>query len=142
MTTDIRSRLVRRMYEVLEQKTANLPDSIPITIDVGPLVDAVIDEMSGGSGVPLLPRYDPEVWAERSWTQPFIQEEVMNGAPVYSASVDALEDPPAVAFTASAGGVADITVNLPPDDAEEFLTSGLAALAAVRARIDEPSPRG
>jgi hypothetical protein len=149
MTTDIRSRLAARISAVLDEKTKNLPDSIPIAVPVGPLADAVIDVMTEGSGVPLLPSYDAETWGKRRWTVPFSQEEVINGASVYDIAVKM--DPgsddgavaPAVVITARASGAGEIAVGLPIDDAEEFLVAGLAAVAAARAaRIDEPSERG
>lgn len=149
MTTDIRSRLVDRLRVVLDEKTKNLPDSIPISVPVGPLADAVIDLMTEGQGVPLIPAYDPEIWAARRWTVPFSQEEVIGGASVYDIAVKMDPGsgdsavPPAIVFTARASGAGEIAVGLPVDDAEEFLVAGLAAVAAARAaRIDEPSPRG
>jgi hypothetical protein len=147
MNTDIRSRLTDRIRAVLDEKTKRLPDSIPIAVPVGPLVDAVIDVMTDGSGVPLLPRYEPEVWQARRWTEPFSQEAVIDGASVNDIAVHADVDArmPVVMFTARASAAGEISVRLPADDAEEFLVAGLAAVKTAReatARIDEPSERG
>lgn len=142
MTTDIRSRLVDRLRAVLNEKTANLPDSIPLAVPVGPLVDAVIDEMTDGAGVPVVPPYDHEVAMARRWTEPFTQEEVMDGGTVRSLSVYLELTNDRVMFVAREGK-SDTEVSLPLDDAEEFLLAALAALAAGRAaRIDEPTLRG
>lgn len=147
MTTDIRSRLVERLTTVLDEKTKRLPDSIPIAVPVGPLADAVIDLMTDGEGVPLLPTYDAEIWEKRRWTEPFSQEEVIDGASVNDAAVHADVDDrmPVVVFTARASGAGEIMVRLPADDAEEFLVAGLAAVKAARAaaaQVDAPSERG
>lgn len=129
MTTDIRARLIERMKSELDQRTANLPDSIPITVPVGPLVDAIIDEMSDGRGVPLIPDYDPEVWAIRRWTEPFTSEEALEGG-VRDIAVFKEKDRVVIRARSGIGPVID--VSLPVDDAEQFLIAGLATVKAVR----------
>ena len=141
MTTDIRNRLIERMRETLDKKTANLPDSIPISVPLGPIADAVIAEMTEGGGVPLIPEYDQEVWSVRRWTQPFTSEEALEGA---VADIQVHLDPedsgrvrfmvrgkPIPAHLGAASGT--ILVSLPATDAEEFLVAGLAAVRAARA---------
>jgi hypothetical protein len=141
MTTDIRSRLIARMNAALTEKTRNVPDSIPISLPLGPLADAVIDEMSGGRGVPLIPDYDHEVWSIRRWTQPFTQAEMLDGG---VSDVGVRLDPENAArvlFTTQCSGTRPewqseanmkITVSLPAADAEQFLIAGLAAVKAAR----------
>jgi len=140
MTTDIRARLIERMKTVLDERTANLPDSIPIAVPVAPLVDAVLNEMSDGRGVPLIPDYDQEVWSIRRWTQPFTSDEALEGK-VFDIQVHLdPEDSTRVRFLARGGVAPDheasqggmIMVSLPADDAEQFLVAGLAAVRAAR----------
>jgi hypothetical protein len=141
MSTDIRNRLIDRMRTELEKRTANLPDSIPISVPIGPLADVIIDEMAEGGGVPLIPEYDQEIWSMRRWTQPFTSDEAMEGkVSDIQVHLDP-EDPERVRFMArgalipahqgSANGT--ILVSLPADSAEEFLVAGLAAVRAARA---------
>lgn len=132
MSTDIRDRLLDRMRSELEQRTSKLPDSIPFSVPLGPLVDAVIDEMSGGRGVPIIPDYDPEVWAIRRWTQPFISEEALEGkVSDIQVHLDP-DDPGRVRFMARGGLTTMVLVSLPADDAEQFLIAGLATVRAAR----------
>jgi hypothetical protein len=132
MTTDIRSRLIERMRSELDRRTIHLPDSIPIAVPVGPLADAIIEEMSGGRGVPIIPDYDPEVWAIRRWTQPFTSEEALEGkVSDIQVHLDP-EDPTRVRFLARGGEGGKITVSLPAEDAEQFLVAGLATVKAAR----------
>lgn len=131
MTTDIRSRLIDRMRSELDKRTANLPDSIPISVPIGPLADVIIDEMSHGRGVPLIPDYDSEVWTIRRWTQPFVSEEALEGK---VADIQVYLDPESlgwVCFVARCAGQT-IRVSLPPEDAEQFLVAGLATVKAAR----------
>lgn len=143
MTTDIRERLIERMRAALDRQTRSLPDSIPLSVPLGPLVDAVIDEMSEGRGVPLIPRYDPEVWTKRHWTQPFTGEEALEGKAGRSMNVQLdPDDDEQVLFTGRRPGFGDIEVSLPAADAEQFLVAGLAVVQAARvaaqSRIDAP----
>jgi hypothetical protein len=140
MTTDIRSRLIERMKSELDRRTIHLPDSIPIAVPVGPLADAIIEEMSGGRGVPIIPDYDPEVWAIRRWTQPFTSEEALEGkVSDIQVHLDP-EDPTRVRFLARGGVIRNhagseggmILVSLPAEDAEQFLVAGLATVKAAR----------
>lgn len=131
MSIDIRSRLIGRMNAELARRTANLPDSIPVVVDVAPLVDVVLDEMADGRGVPLVPEYDPEVWSARRWTQPFTSEDALSGGVAdIQVHVDP-EDSTRVRFLSRAGSEM-VAVSLPADDAEQFLVAGLAAVRAVR----------
>jgi hypothetical protein len=140
MTTDIRSRLIERMRSELDARTANLPDSIPISVPIGPLADVIIDEMSDGRGVPVIPDYDHEVWSIRRWTQPFTSEEALEGG-VRDVAVFLEEDRVVIRTRSGIGSVTDVT--LPADDAEQFLIAGLATVKAARdARIDAPVQRG
>lgn len=130
MSTPLRSRLVDRMREVLDDRTRNLPDSIPFSMDVGPLADAVIDEMTEGSGVPRIPTYDHTVWTRRRWTEPFVQAEVMSGAAVRALGVFVDGDRMIVRVEVDKETV--VNVSLPVADAEEFLVAGLAAVDFIR----------
>lgn len=133
MTTDIRNRLIDRMRTTLDQKTVNLPDSIPISVPLGPLADAIIAEMSEGGGVPVIPNYDPEVWDARRWTQPFSAEEALEGnvSDIAVAADPDVLNPGRVRFRSRQAGI-EIDVSLPADDAEEFLVAGLSAVRAAR----------
>jgi len=136
MTTDIRNRLIERMRETLDAKTTHLPDSIPISVPLGPIADAVIAEMSEGGGVPLIPEYDTEIWGARRWTQPFTSEEALEGV---VSDINVQLDPdvtltgPRVLFNARCQGVT-VSVSLPVDSAEEFLIAGLATVRAARTK--------
>jgi hypothetical protein len=132
MTTDIRNRLIERMKSELDKRTIHLPDSIPIAVPVGPLADAIIEEMSGGRGVPIIPDYDPEVWAIRRWTQPFTSEEALEGKVSDIQVYLDPEDPARVRFLTRGGEGGRVTVSLPADDAEQFLVAGLATVKAAR----------
>jgi len=129
MTTDIRARLIERMKSELDRRTANLPDSIPIAVPVGPLADAIIDEMSDGRGVPLIPDYDHEVWSIRRWTEPFTSEEALEGG-VRDIAVFLEKDRVVIRARSGIGPVID--VSLPADDAEQLLIAGLATVKAAR----------
>lgn len=139
MTTDIRNRLIDRMRDELDKRTASLPDSIPISVPLGPLADVIIDEMSEGRGVPLIPDYDPEVWSVRRWTQPFTSEEALEGKvadiqvhldPQDKTRVRFLSRGVIQNHAGSEGGM--VLVSLPADDAEQFLVAGLAVVKVVR----------
>lgn len=134
MTTDIRTRLIERMRAELDRRTANLPDSIPLSVPLGPLVDVIIDEMSEGRGVPVIPQYDPEVWNIRRWTQPFTSAEALEGA---VADIQVHLDPATPGYTRFMTRCGDkmVMVSLPVDDAMEFLIAGLATVQAAREQL-------
>lgn len=134
---DLRSILIDRMNQLLAERTAKVPNAIPISVPTGELADLVIAAVADGRGVPQIPTYDQALFAQRSWSQPVSSDYLTAGFSIPTVSVQLVNlsemgrpSQVQLAILAPSGDAA--TVALPAGDAEEFALCVLAVVAAAR----------
>jgi FtsZ-binding cell division protein ZapB len=127
---DLRTRLGAALAVALEEMTRRTPAQIPLTVPLAPLVDAVIEVMADGHGVPLAPVYDAEVWQRRRWYEP------SGSATTPGSAIGVDADGDTVVWTVEHDAGAT-TVRLPVNDAFEHALHGLAAAEHVQLLLDD-----
>jgi hypothetical protein len=123
--------MIARFSEVLDVHTRALPASIPFAAPVRKLAEAALDVLAMGRGVPLIPTYDAELAAQRTWTgvRSAAELEESLGFP----HLEAVCDESMVALTATNPDGQVCETRLPPNDAEEYALHILSAVTAARA---------
>lgn len=142
---DLRGTLIDRMNQLLAERTAKVPNAIPISVPTGELADLVIAAVADGRGVPQIPVYDQALFAQRSWSQPVSADYLTAGLSIPTINVQLVNLSETgkssrvhITLATPSGDLA--TVTLPHGDAEEFALCVLAVVAA--ARDLEPNPGG
>jgi hypothetical protein len=130
VTESLQDRMVARFSEVLDVYTHALPGSIPFVAPVRKLADAALEVLAMGRGVPLIPAYDAELAAQRTWTGVRSAAELAEslGFP----QLEAVCDENMVVFTATNPDGQVCETRLPPNDAEEYALHILSAVTAAR----------
>lgn len=77
---DPRTELIKAMRAKLEKTTRTMPGSMALSIDLSPLAETAMEVFSGGMRIPTIPRYNPELAAERRWYGAVSTDEVDEGA--------------------------------------------------------------
>ena len=124
-------RLVNRFSGVFDAHTRGLPSAIPFAAPVRKLAEAALDELAMGRGVPLIPAYDDELAAQRTWTGVRTSAELAEG--LGFPHLEAVRRDGGVLLTATSAEGQVCQTRLPPNDAEEYALHVLSVVAAARA---------
>lgn len=134
MAESLLDRLIKRFSEVLDVHTRGLPASIPFAAPVRKLAEAAVDVLAMGHGVPLIPGYDAELAAQRTWTGVRTGAELEEG--LGFPHLEAVRDSGGVLLTATNTEGQVCETRLPPNDAEEYALHILSVVQAARAAAD------
>jgi hypothetical protein len=138
VTESLIDRLVERFTGVLDAHTARLPAAIPFAAPVRKLAEAAVDVLALGRGVPMVPRYDAELAAQRVWYGERSAADLEAGLGFPHVEAILIGDD-RVRFTATDADGDRGVVTLPVNDAEEFALHVLSAVdearTAVRSRV-------